>query len=142
MRFLRGLFGGRSDGNKNPFPLLSEEELDRIGAEDDLLRNYEQAAERNFRAMEAEQKGDTELAVSLYEQSLAEEFVEAHPYERLANLYERRRGYAEALRVAERFIALARSGRLPSGAQRSADRRLAEFEARAGKYRGPGGAET
>ncbi len=138
--FFKRIFGKTSDADENrTSPLLSEEELERIGTEDDLLRNYEQAAERNLRAMEAEQKGDVDLAISLYEQSVAEEFVEAHPYERLANLYDRRGEYAETLRVTERFIALAKSGRMPKGAQRSADRRLAEFEARAEKYRGAGG---
>lgn len=84
--FLRRLFRG-GEGERRGSPLLEENELERIGAEEDLLRNYEQAAERNFRAMEAEQKGGIGLATSLYEQSVAEEFVEAHPYERLANLY-------------------------------------------------------
>lgn len=143
-RLFKRIFGGGSrEGRNSPSaPLLSEEELERIGTKEDLLRNYEEAAERNFRAMEAEQKGDVELAISLYEQSVAEEFVEAHPYERLANLHERRGDHTEALRVTERFISFANSGRLPKGSQRSADRRLSEFEARVGRYRGSGGADT
>ncbi|MBA2693438.1 MAG: hypothetical protein H0U65_13270 [Rubrobacter sp.] len=142
--FLQRLFrgGSRDSREKEPRkpPLLDEEELERIGTEEDLLRNYEEAAHRNFRAMEAEQNGDIELAVSLYEESVAEDFVEAHPYERLANLHERRGDYGEALRVTEKFIHLAKSGRLPKGSQRSADRRLPEFESRAVEYRGPGDA--
>lgn len=134
--FLRKLFrGGDDEGRAGTPPLLSEEERGRIGTEEDLLRNYEQAAERNFQAMEAEQRGEVELATSLYEQSVAEEFVEAHPYERLANLYERRGKYEDALRTTEKFITLAKSGRLPKGSQRSADRRLPEFEARAERLR-------
>ncbi|CAN5669971.1 hypothetical protein BH20ACT10_BH20ACT10_10120 [soil metagenome] len=133
--FLRRLFGG-GGANHPSAPLLDEDELERIGTEEDLLKNYEEAAERNFRAMEAEQNGGIELAISLYEQSVAEDFVEAHPYERLANIHERRGENAAALEVTERFISLAKSGRLPKGSQRSADRRLPEFEARAAKYRG------
>lgn len=132
--FLRRLFGG-SEPNPPSSPLLGEEEIERIGTEEDLLRNYEEAAERNFRAMEAEQNGDLELAVSLYEQSVSEEFVEAHPYERLANIHERRGEHSAALEVTEKFIALAKSERMPRGSQRSADRRLPEFEARAAKMR-------
>ncbi len=137
MGFLRRLFGKNSgEREERPSsPLLSEEEMNRIGAEEDLLKNYEAAAERNFRAMEAEQKGDVELAISLYEQSVAEEFVEAHPHERLANLYEQRGRREDTLEATEKFISLAKSGRLPKGSQRSADRRLPEFEARAEKYR-------
>ncbi|MGH3090459.1 MAG: hypothetical protein ACRDSJ_24530, partial [Rubrobacteraceae bacterium] len=92
-------------------------------------------SERNFQAMEAEQKGDIELAISLYEQSVAEEFVEAHPYERLAAIYERQGKREDALEATEKFIALAKSGRMPKGAQRSADRKMAEFETRARKCR-------
>ncbi|AHY46166.1 Hypothetical Protein RradSPS_0883 [Rubrobacter radiotolerans] len=138
MGFLRRLFGGR--GGEPPAepsgkPLLDREELERIGTEDDLLRDYETASARNFRAMKAEESGEVEVAISLYERNVAEEFVEAHPYERLAVLYERHRRTGDALQVTERFIALAKSGRLPRGAQRSADRRLPDFEARAARYR-------
>lgn len=75
-------------------------------------------------------------AIELYGRSVAEEFVESHPYERLASLYERRRNYGEALQILEAYLQLARSGKLPRGAQRSADRRLEEIEVRAARYRG------
>ena len=87
-------------------------------------------------AARAEERGDVASAIRLYEASVAEEFVGAHPYERLAALRESRRNYAEALRVTETYISLAQSGRLPRGSQRSADRKLPEFEARAERYRG------
>lgn len=133
--FFKRLFGGGSGEARPSSPLLSEEELSRIGTEEDLLRNYEAASERNFRAMEAEQRGEVDLAVSLYEQSVAEEFVEAHPYERLANLHEQHGRHAEAAQTLERFVELARSGRLPRGAQRSADRKLEAVRARAERHR-------
>lgn len=131
------LFGGGPAGDESSRKgsLLSEEERARIGTDEDLLKDYEAASERNFRAMKAEQNGDVELAVSLYEESVAGEFVEAHPYERLANLYEQRGRRKDALEVTERFIALTKSGRLPRGSQRSADRRVPEFEARASRLR-------
>jgi hypothetical protein len=59
----------------------------------------------------------------------------AHPYERLASLYERRRDYGSVLRVSEAYVRLATSGTLPRGAQRSADRKLPQFEARVERYR-------
>lgn len=133
--FFKKLFGKSERETQPPSPLLDEEELDRIGTKEDLLRNYEAASERNFRAMEAEQSGDIEVATSLYEESVAEDFVEAHPYERLANLYEQRGRRGNALEATEKFISLAKSGRLPKGSQRSADLRLPEFEARAERLR-------
>lgn len=91
--------------------------------------------ERHETAIRATEHGDTEAAIQLYEKSVAENFVGSHPYEALASLYERRRRPAEALRVTESYIALVRSGTLPRGAQRSADRKLPEFESRAERYR-------
>ena len=66
---------------------------------------------------------------------IREEFVRSHPYERLASLYESRHNLIEALRVCEAFTKLAASGKMPRGAQRSADRKLPEFEARIQRYR-------
>jgi len=126
---------GREERPPGRGGLLSDEELRRIGTEEDPLRGYEEAAARSLEAVRAEQGGDTARAVRLYEELVASEFVESRPYERLAAIYERRRRYGDALRVTESFIRLARSGRMPRGAQRSADRRLAEFEARAERYR-------
>ncbi|TCJ19946.1 hypothetical protein E0L93_03075 [Rubrobacter taiwanensis] len=132
MEFLRRIFGRREEERLGP--VLEPGEYERIGTEEDPLRNYEAALERNLEAMEAE-RTDTERAVRLYEQSVAEGFVGIQPYERLAAIYERRREYGRALRVCEAYIELARSGRMPRGAQRSADRRLPEIERRAERYR-------
>ncbi|WP_273846083.1 hypothetical protein [Rubrobacter calidifluminis] len=135
-RFFRRFSGGDEEGRGGShLGGLTDEELERIGTEEDPLADYEEALRRNFEAMEAEGRGDVERAILLYEQNVAERFVESHPYERLAMIYERRRRYAEALRVTESFIELARSGTMPRGAQRSADRRLAGFEERAERYR-------
>ena len=91
--------------------------------------------ERHAEAERAEQSGDPEKAIRLYEMSVAEEFVGSHPYERLASLYERRRDRQAALRVCEAFVRLAASGKMPKGAQRSADRKLPLFETRIQRYR-------
>ena len=91
--------------------------------------------QRNEEAELAVQGGDTERAIELYENSIREEFVGSHPYERLASVYESRRNPTEALRVSEAFTKLAASGKMPRGAQRSADRKLPEFEARIQRYR-------
>lgn len=92
---------------------------------------------RNEEAERAEQSGDPERAIALYEKSVAENFVGSHPYERLATIYERRRDHAEALRVCESFLRLADSGTMPRGAQRRADRKVPEIQARAERYRNP-----
>ncbi len=91
--------------------------------------------QRNEEAELAVHNGDTERAIKLYEISIREEFVGSHPYERLASVYESRHNPAEALRVCEAFIDLASSGKMPRGAQRSADRKLPEFEARIQRYK-------
>lgn len=95
---------------------------------------YEAALQRNPEAVSSERRGDIEGVIQHYKGSVAEEFVSAHPYERLAALYESRQNYPEALCVNETYISLARSGRLAKGSQRSADRKLPEFEARAERY--------
>lgn len=115
---------------------LGVEGIEKVGTPEDPLHGYEEGLGRNLEAMEAEQGGDVGRAIELYERSVSEEFVDSHPYERLAGIYERRRNYEEALRVLEAYLRLARSGRLPRGAQRSADRRVEGIEARAGRYRG------
>ena len=137
LRRLRDIFGGRDRPAGEPSPLygLEEEERARIGTEEDPLRNFEAAMQRNEEAELAFHNGDTERAIKLYEISIREEFVRSHPYERLASLYESRHNLIEALRVCEAFTELAASGKMPRGAQRSADRKLPEFEARVQRYR-------
>jgi tetratricopeptide (TPR) repeat protein len=137
LRRLRSMFGGTPPATEEPSPLygLDEEERGRIGTQEDPLRNFEAAMQRNEEAERAERNGDPERAIQLYETSIAEEFVGSHPYERLASLYERRRNPAEALRVYEAVLKLAASGKMPRGAQRSADRKLPEFEVRIERYR-------
>lgn len=135
---VRAIFGGgnSSGGGEASGGLLSPEEREEIGTEKDPLYGYEAALERNTEAHKAEGRGDVVGAVRLYEMSVAENFVGAHPYERLAALHEGKGRHAEALRVTEAYVVLAKSGRMPRGAQRSADRKLPEFEARIERYRG------
>jgi hypothetical protein len=138
LRWLRGIFGrGETphEGSSTELFGLDEAERERIGTEDDPLRGFEVAMERHAEAEKAEQNGDPERAIRLYEISVSEEFVGSHPYERLASLHERRHDYEAALRVSEAYLQLAASGKMPPGAQRSADRKLPQFEARAGRYR-------
>jgi len=138
LRRLRTIFGrDEIRPSREPSPLfgLDASERERIGTEDDPLRDFEAAMERHEEAVRAEQNGDPEKAIQLYETSVAEGFVGSHPYERLASLHERRHDYREALRVSEAFVRLAASGTMPRGAQRSADRKLPAFEARIDRYR-------
>jgi hypothetical protein len=131
------MFGGSDRDTGGPSPLygLGEEEKERIGTEEDPLRFFETAMQRNEEAERALQTGDTGQAINLFEKSVSEGFVGSHPYERLASIYESRRNPAEALRVCEAFTQLASSGKLPRGAQRSADRKLPELEARIERYK-------
>ena len=138
LRWLRGIFGRHeTEATQESAGLfgLDRAERERIGAEDDPLRGFEAAVERHVQAERAAQSGDPGRAIRLYETSVAEEFVGSHPYERLASLYERRRDHEAALRVSEAYVRLAASGRMPRGAQRSAGRKLPQFEARIERYR-------
>jgi hypothetical protein len=132
------MFGGSAESNGPPTPLygLDEQEREQIGTEADPLLDFEAAMQRNEEAERALQAGDTGRAIDLLEKSVSEGFVGSHPYERLASVYESRNP-AEALRVCEAFTKLAASGKMPRGAQRSADRKLPDFEARIERYRGP-----
>ncbi len=135
---MRGIFGREEDrpsqGSSALFG-LDEAERGRIGTEDDPLRGFEAAMERHAEAERAQRNGDPEEAIRLYEVSVTEEFVGSYPYERLASLYERHHDYEAALRVSEAFVRLAASGKMPRGAQRSADRKLPQFKARTERYR-------
>ena len=137
LRRLLGIFGRQettpAEGSAGLFG-IDEAERGRIGTEDDPLRGFEAAMERHAEAQRAEQSGDPEKAIRLYETSVAEGFVGSHPYERLASLYERRRDCEAALRVSEAFLRLAGSGKMPKGAQRSADRKLPQFQTRIERY--------
>ena len=137
LRRLRNIFGGSDRAPRETSPLygLEDEEWARIGTEEDPLRNFGAAMQRNEEAERALEGGDTERAIKLYEASVREEFVGSHPYERLASVYESKHNPTEALRVCEAFTKLAASGKMPRGAQRSADRKLPEFEARIQRYR-------
>ena len=135
LRRLKSMFGGSGAGEPSPLYGLEEEERERIGTEEDPLRGFEAAMERNEEAERALQAGETGRAIDLFERSVSERFVGSHPYERLASIYESRRDPAEALRVSETFTQLAASGKMPRGAQRSADRKLPEFEARIERYK-------
>jgi tetratricopeptide (TPR) repeat protein len=59
---------------------------------------------RNLEALAAEQSGDVELAIGLYERNVAEGFPGDLPYGRLVMLYERRGALDEAERVLRRAI--------------------------------------
>ena len=135
-RRLRGMFGGPERGDSPPASLygLGEQEREKIGTKADPLLDFEAAMQRNEEAERALQAGDTGRAIDLLEKSVSAGFVGSYPYERLASIYERRNP-AEALRVCEAFTRLAASGRMPRGAQRSANRKLPSFETRIERYR-------
>jgi len=127
LRWLRNIFGqGEPRPSEGPSALfgLDEAERERIGTQDDPLGGFEAAMERHAEAERAQLGGDPGRVTQLYEISVSEGFVGSHPYERLASLHERRRDYEAALKACEAFVRLAASGKMPRGAQRSADRKL------------------
>jgi hypothetical protein len=99
---LRNIFGREEDrSTREPSALfgLDPAERERIGTKEDPLHGFEAAMERHADAEGAEQNGDPEKAIRLYEASVTEGFVGSNPYERLTSLYERRQAYEAALRV-------------------------------------------
>jgi hypothetical protein len=59
---------------------------------------------RNLEGLAAEQAGDAEQAIALYERNIAEGFPGDLPYGRLVALYERRGSLGDAERVLRRAI--------------------------------------
>lgn len=75
---------------------------------------------RNLEAMLAEQAGDLETAVALYERNVSEGFVGDLPYGRLVAIYERRGAFDEAERVLLRAISVLEASRRRTPADRRA----------------------
>jgi tetratricopeptide (TPR) repeat protein len=70
--------------------------------EDRWLREAQTA--RNLEAYAAEQAGELERAIELYEQNAREGFLGDWPYGRLSTLYLRRGAFDDAERILERAI--------------------------------------
>ena len=70
--------------------------------EDRWLREAQTA--RNLEGLSAEQAGDLDLAIELYERNVLEGFAGDLPYGRLVAIYERRGAFDEAERVLRRAI--------------------------------------
>ena len=79
---------------------------------------------RNLEALSAEQSGDVERAIALYERNVAEGFVGDLPYGRLVMLYERRGALDEAERVLRRAIEVFEASRRRTAADRRATIRV------------------
>jgi tetratricopeptide (TPR) repeat protein len=75
---------------------------------------------RNLEGLAAEQAGDLEAAIALYERNIAEGFPADLPYGRLVAIYERRGALDDAERVLRRAIEV-----LPANSRRSAAERSA-----------------
>jgi tetratricopeptide (TPR) repeat protein len=65
---------------------------------------------RNLAGLAAEQAGDLDEAIALYERNVAEGFAGDLPYGRLVAIYERRGALAEAERVLQRAIIVFSAG--------------------------------
>jgi tetratricopeptide (TPR) repeat protein len=79
---------------------------------------------RNLEGLTAEQSGDVELAIALYERNVAEGFPGDLPYGRLVALYERRGALDEAERVLRRGIEVLEGSRRRSLQDRRATIRV------------------
>ncbi len=101
---------------------------------------------RNLDGMELEAAGRIDLALSLYEQNVAEGFPGDWPYSRLVGAYERQGAYDQAERVLRRAIEVTRSDRRKPAADRRAllqglqgRLRVLKKTAQAARSRSPGG---
>ena len=86
--------------------------------EDRWLREAQTA--RNLEGMAAEQSGDVEAAIALYERNVAERFEADLPYGRLVAIYERRGALDDAERVLLRAIEVLSSSTRRTAADRRA----------------------
>jgi tetratricopeptide (TPR) repeat protein len=73
---------------------------------------------RNLDGMELEAAGQTDQAIALYEQNVAEGFPGDWPYSRLVSVYERQGAYDQAERVLRRAIEVTRADRRKPAADR------------------------
>jgi hypothetical protein len=60
--------------------------------------------ERNEHGVKLEREGKIGQAIALYEQNVTARFDGPYPYERLRNIYDRRKQYHDALRVCKVFV--------------------------------------
>ena len=79
---------------------------------------------RNLEGLLAEQGGDLELAIALYERNVEEGFAGDLPYGRLVAIYERRGALADAERVLRRGIAVFETSRRRTPKERRATIRV------------------
>ena len=79
---------------------------------------------RNLEGLAAEQAGDLEAAIALYERNVAEGFAADLPYGRLVAIYERRGALDDAERVLRRAIEVLAASSRRSAAERSATVRV------------------
>jgi hypothetical protein len=79
---------------------------------------------RNLEGLSAEQSGNVEQAIALYERNVAEGFPGDLPYGRLVLLYERRGALDEAERVMRRAIEVFEASRRRTPADRRATVRV------------------
>jgi tetratricopeptide (TPR) repeat protein len=97
-----------------------------VGARETLEERWllEAQTARNLEALAAEQAGDVERAIGLYERNVAEGFAGDLPYGRLVMLYERRGALEEAERVLRRAIEVLEASRRRTAADRRATVRV------------------
>ncbi len=69
-----------------------------------MSMEWSKQVERNLKALEYEAQGDTDKAIRLYEENVAEEFDGTHPYQRLCDLYFSLGQTEDMLRILEKAI--------------------------------------
>lgn len=85
---------------KNP-----NSELQRLRNHNEELNNMLGVmVDRNLKGIELEKKGDIENAIILYEENVVDEFEGAHPYQRLAVIYRKRKQYDDEIKVLKKAI--------------------------------------
>lgn len=62
--------------------------------------------ERNLKGRDLEKSGKEDVAITLYEENVADRFDGSHPYDRLRVIYTRRKDFDGAIRVCQQYIEL------------------------------------
>ena len=65
---------------------------------------FNRQVDRNIMGKVFEKQGDVEIAINLYEQNIAEDFMGDFPYDRLRIIYHRQKCFTDEVRVLEKAI--------------------------------------
>jgi len=120
----RGIGNDARQAEFEPAPQIRREQGQHQGHEHEERWLLEAQTARNLEGLSAEQAGDLEQAIALYERNAAEGFAGDLPYGRLVAIYERRGALDEAERVLLRAIEVFEASRRRTATDRRATIRV------------------